>query len=326
MYELSLDWTHVYLSKKTVKVHRGFDSNTDINNPAITVGMIDGVHLGHRSILNELIKQARKFNGESVVITFWPHPRSVVSDSPVSLLNTLDEKLAIMQEIGIDHVFVIPFTREFSDASPEHFIKHLLFENLHFKAFIVGYDHHFGKNRSGDFEMVNKLSESLNFKAIQVPALQMDGINISSTKIRQALLSGEIVKANKFLGYPYSLSGTVIKGERLGHQLGFPTANLKTPAGKLIPANGVYAVKVLCRTGKIFHGMVNIGTKPTVNFDTKKLFVEVHLFNFSRDIYGETITLSFIQRIRDERKFTSTNELKAQIEKDKIAILQTINH
>ncbi len=287
--------------------------------------MIDGVHLGHRSILNELIKQAHEFNGESVVITFWPHPRSVVSDSPVSLLNTLDEKLAIIQEIGIEHVFVIPFTREFSDSSPEYFINHMLFENLHFKAFIVGYDHHFGKNRSGDFEMVNKLAKSLHFKAIQVPALQMDDINISSTKIRQALFSGQILKANKFLGYSYSLSGTVVKGEGLGHQIGFPTANLITPAEKLIPANGVYAVKVLCRSGKSFYGMLNIGTKPTINFEADKLFVEVHLFNFNQDIYGETITLSFIQRIRDERKFADINELKTQIEKDKITILQTIN-
>ncbi len=308
-----------------MNTHHGFDSIPHIKNPAITVGMIDGVHLGHQTILNELVRQARKFNGESVVITFCPHPRSVVSNNPVSLLNTLNEKLAIMQEKGIDHVIVLPFTREFSVLSPENFIKDLLFEKLHFKTFIVGYDHHFGKNRDGDFELVNKLAITLNFNAVQVPAFQMDNINISSTKIRDALLSGQITTANKFLGYPYSLTGTVIKGERLGHQLGFPTANLKVPAEKLIPANGVYAVKVACRTGQQFYGMLNMGVKPTVNSNAGKLFIEVHIFDFNRNIYGETITISFLGKIREEKKFSNTDALKKQIEKDKITIFQMIN-
>lgn len=305
--------------------YHSLDTIKNIKNPVITVGMLDGIHLGHQTILKEVIRQAKKNNGESVVITFWPHPRSVVSNSPVLLLNTLDEKLAIMQSVGIKHVVVLPFTREFSVFAPDDFIC-LLFEKLHFKTIILGYDHHFGKNRDGDFKMVSQLAKKINFSAIQVPAFQIDNINVSSTKIRNALFSGKVAQANKFLGYHYSLIGMVIKGEGIGHQLGFPTANLKTPSEKLIPANGVYAVKVTCRTGQQFYGMLNIGKNPTVNINTDKLFIEVHIFDFNREIYGETITILLLEKIRNEKRFSNINELKKQIEKDKETIFKLISH
>ena len=286
--------------------------------------MLDGVHLGHQTILKELTRQAKNIGGESVVITFWPHPRSVVSDNPVSLLNTLDEKLAIIQNSGIDHIIVLPFTREFSVLSPEDFVKDLVFEKLHFKVFIVGYDHHFGKNRHGDFELVSRLGKTLNFKAVKISALQSDNVNISSTKIREALAAGNIKTANKFLGYHYTLTGTVIKGEKLGTKLGFPTANLKFPPEKLIPAKGVYSARVTCRNGDIHYGMVNIGDKPTVNSDTEKLFIEVHIFDFNRRIYGENITISLLEKIRNEQKFNDIATLRNQLEKDKLTILKTL--
>ncbi|MCD6366180.1 MAG: bifunctional riboflavin kinase/FAD synthetase [Bacteroidales bacterium] len=308
-----------------MKTHHSFDTINNIKNPAITVGMVDGVHLGHQAILKELARQAQNIGGESIVITFWPHPRSVVSDNPVLLLNTLDEKLVIIQEAGIDHVVVLPFTREFSVLSPKDFIKTLLFEKLHFKVFIVGYDHHFGKNRHGDFELVSKLGKELNFKAVKVSALQLNNINVSSTKIREALAEGNIKTANRFLSYHYSLTGTVIKGEKLGTKLGFPTANLKFPQEKLIPAKGVYSAQVICRNGDIHYSMVNIGNKPTVNSDTEKLFIEVHIFNFDRRIYGENITISLLEKIRNEKKFNDITALRNQLEKDKLTILKTLN-
>ncbi|MCD6366934.1 MAG: riboflavin biosynthesis protein RibF, partial [Bacteroidales bacterium] len=256
--------------------------------------------------------------------TFWPHPRSVVSDNPVLLLNTLDEKLAIIQEAGIDHVVVLPFTREFSVLSPENFVN-LLFEKLHFKVFIVGYDHHFGKNRHGDFELVSRLGKILNFMAVRVSAFQLDNINVSSTKIREALAGGNIKTANTFLGYHYSLTGTVIKGEKLGTKLGFPTANLKFPPEKLIPAKGVYSAQITCRNGETHYGMVNIGDKPTVNSDTEKLFIEAYIFDFDRRIYGENITISLLEKIRNEKKFNDITALRNQLKKDKLTILKTLN-
>ncbi len=307
-----------------MKIDHSLNAINKIKNAVITVGMIDGVHLGHQVILKELVSQAKNIEGESVVITFWPHPRSVVSDNPVLLLNTLDEKLAIIQEAGVDHIIVLPFTREFSILSPEDFVN-LLFEKLHFKVFIVGYDHHFGKNRHGDFELVSKLGKELNFKAVRVSAFQIDNVNVSSTKIREALTEGNITTANRFLGYYYSLTGTVVKGEKLGTKLGFPTANLKFPPEKLIPAKGVYSAKITCRNGDIHYGMVNIGNKPTVNSDTEKLFTEVHIFDFNRRIYGENITISLLEKIRDEKKFNDTTALRKQMENDKLIILKTLN-
>ncbi|HIE16413.1 MAG TPA: bifunctional riboflavin kinase/FAD synthetase [Bacteroidales bacterium] len=287
--------------------------------------MLDGVHLGHQKILQALINKAKYHNGKSVIITFWPHPRLVISNEPILLLNTLDEKLSLIREKGVDYVFILPFTREFSMLSPDKFIL-FLYEELKFKGIIIGYDHHFGKDGSGNFNLVKKISKSFIFDVVQVSAFKKNNKNISSTKIRNLLLSGNILRANEFLGYHYTISGTVIKGNKLGCRLGFPTANLKIPQEKLIPANGVYAVKVFCRNGQSFLGMLNIGKKPTVNTDTKKLFIEVHIFNFDRDIYGESITASILDKIRDEKKFSNTNELKKQLEKDKQIISQRINH
>lgn len=303
-----------------MKVYNSLSEIKSVTHSVITVGMLDGVHLGHKKILSELVREAHIINGTSVVITFWPHPHSVVSQDPTFLLNTLEEKIALFEAFGIDVVVVQPFTREFSSLSPEYFIEKKLYPQLQFKTFIVGYDHHFGKDRHGDFNIVKQFSKKLHYKSVQVSALTIDGVNVSSTKIRKALTDGNIQLANKYLGYDYSITGTVIKGDCLGHTMGFPTANLQPAKEKIIPALGVYAVRVFCKNGSIHSGMLNIGHKPTVNKIVERTYIEVNIFDFSRNIYGESLTISLVEKIRDEKKFDNIDALRTQIEKDKIRI------
>ena len=302
-----------------MKIHYSLD-NLAIANPVVTVGTMDGVHLGHRLILRRLHEYAMQIKGESVLITFWPHPRRVVHGEEVQLLNTLDEKIQILsQTTSLQHLIVLEFTEQLSQYAPQDFITNLLYPALHFKGFLVGYDHHFGRNRAGDFELVKHLGHRLHFEAFRIEALSVDGDNVSSTKIRKALFNGQVEKANRYLGYAYPLSGAVVQGDALGRRLGFPTANVSVESCKLLPLNGVYAAKVFLEN-KIFKAVVNIGVRPTVAQQASKRVVEVHLFDFDGDIYGKPLRVELIKFIRAEQKFLSLQDLKRQIENDKITV------
>jgi riboflavin kinase/FMN adenylyltransferase len=291
-----------------------------IKRPVLTLGSFDGVHLGHLKVISRLNEIAKETGGESVILTFSPHPRQVLypKEHNIKLLNTMDEKIALLEKAGVDNIIFYPFTIEFSKLSYTEFVKDLLIGELGMKFLVVGYDHRFGSNREGDFTQLNELSKEFGFAIEKEEALNLQDVNISSTKIRNALAIGDIELVRSFLGYDYSLSGKVVPGQKLGRKIGFPTANIKIEnADKLIPAVGVYAVNIEIE-GEMFSGMLNMGMRPTVS-NNGDFSVEVNIFDFDRDIYGKNIKVSFIGRIRGERKFEGLDELKTQLAKDKSA-------
>jgi len=300
-----------------VKVYYNLADFEPINNATVTSGTFDGVHLGHQKILQILRETAQESKGESVVLTFWPHPRMVVShdSQDLKLLSTIDEKIQLLEKQGVNHLLVIPFTREFSELSSEEYVHEILIDGIGTKKLVIGYDHRFGRNREGGFDYLNNNSARFGIEIEEIPRQEIDHLTISSTKIRHALLEGHIHSANELLGRPYSFSGVVVKGRQLGRTIGFPTANVHVyETYKLIPANGVYAVRTLVR-GKWLNGMMNIGNRPTVEGIGRTQ--EVNIFNFDDDIYGETLTVELIEYIRSEQKFSGIDELKAYIKKDK---------
>lgn len=307
-----------------MKVYRGIDEFENIENAVVTTGTFDGVHVGHRKILNRLGQVAENVNGESVLLTFYPHPRSVLQpESQIKMLNTLDEKIDLLENAGIDNLIIHPFTKEFSRTSSVEFVRDILVNKIGTKKLVIGYDHHFGRNREGSFEHLKEFGPVYGFDVEEISALDIDEVNVSSTKIRKALEEGDVQTANTFLSYSYPLSGKVIEGEKLGRSIGYPTANIDIEESiKLIPANGVYAVKVKVG-GEQFNGMLNIGVRPTVSQSREKS-VEVNIFDFDRDIYDEEITVEFIQRIRDEKKFDSSEELAGQLKQDKEACQEAL--
>ena len=292
-------------------------------NPVVTIGTFDGVHLGHREVISELRRHSMLSGGESVVFTFEPHPRIVIApqEDSLRLLSTKSEKIRLMEKIGIDHLVIYPFTKEFSKLTYDEFVSEILVKEMNISSLVVGYDHRFGKGRQGDFNSLEMLSKTLNFNVEQLSQLVVDNKVVSSTKIRQALEEGNISKANHFLGYQYTLSGKVIEGNQLGRKIGFPTANIDTyDRHKLVPADGVYAVLVESG-GQILKGMLNIGIRPTVNYNADHKSIEVHIFNFDEDIYNSDITILFVEKIRNEQKFEGIELLKEQLINDqKIAI------
>ena len=282
----------------------------------VTTGTFDGVHLGHQQIIKRLIETATKSNGETVLLTFFPHPRMVLfPDYKPLLLNTLEEKTVLLEKAGIDHLIIHPFNREFSMLSSKEFISEILVKTLQTKKLVIGYDHHFGKNREGSFDHLKEFGPIYGFDVEEIPAQEVEHTGVSSTKIRQALTKGDVETANSFLGYSYMLSGTVVKGRMIGRSIDFPTANLQVhDPFKLIPADGVYAVNV--KRGKDqLKGMLNIGMRPTV--DGKARTIEVNILDFNADLYGETLTLEFVKRLRDEIKFDGIESLKQQLFKDR---------
>ena len=290
--------------------------------PVVTIGTFDGVHLGHREVISELKRISSLSGGESVIFTFEPHPRIVLTpnEDSLRLLSTQDEKISLMEKIGIDHLVIFPFTIEFARLSYLDFVTNILVGMMHISGLVVGYDHRFGQGRKGDFKSLEELSESLNFKVEQLSELLVDNKVVSSTKIRAALEKGDVVKANHYLGYRYSISGRVIKGNQLGRKLGFPTANIEaSDRYKLIPRDGVYAVFVET-AGKGYKGMMNIGSRPTVNYNADHKSIEVFIFDFDLDIYHADITVSFVDRIRNEQKFESIDQLRQQLENDRISV------
>ena len=298
-----------------MKVFKNFNEYSSQKPLALTLGMFDGVHLGHKSIIDELIKVGSENDLETAILTFWPHPRFVFNpDEDLKLLNTLEEKKSLIEKYGINNLFLKEFDEEFRNLTGEEFVRKILIEKLNVKYLIIGYDHSFGKNKSGNFELLQKLSKELGFEVEQMEAINIHENNISSTKIRNALLKGKIQEANEMLGYPYSVSGIVAHGKKLGRTIGYPTANIETESIKLLPKKGAYIVETIVKYQQ-YKGMLSIGTNPTVNGE--KLTVEVYILDFNEDIYGEKITVKFRDFLHEEIKFEGLEKLIERLDEDK---------
>ncbi|MFO8235556.1 MAG: bifunctional riboflavin kinase/FAD synthetase [Bacteroidales bacterium] len=295
-------------------------------NPVVTIGVFDGVHKGHKKLLRRLKEEAAKTGGESVIVTLWPHPRLVLGKDikNLKLLNTLEEKELLMEQNQIDNLVIVPFNKQTSLSSACDFTESILVNYVKVHKLIIGYDHHFGKGREGEYKDLKACSEKYNFELERVEAEDVEGIKISSTKIRESLLNGQLRTANNYLGYEYFISGTVAGGHQIGNKLGFPTANIEVRNPyKLIPKDGVYAIRANIE-GKNYHGMLNIGYRPTFDKYGFRKTIETHLFDFKKDIYNKKMLIHFIQRIRDERKFNNVEELVEQLKKDKKTIKQLL--
>ena len=303
-----------------------FSNIKEYNNKksVVTIGTFDGVHIGHKKILERIIFNAKELNCESVVLTFFPHPRMVLQDnSVVQLLNTVDEKTLLLEKTGIDNLIIHPFNQEFSRLTAEEFVRQILVNQLNIRKIIIGYDHRFGRNRTANINDLIVFGEEYGFEVEQISAQEINDNAVSSTKIRNAILEGNITLANNYLGYNYFFSGIVVKGKQLGRTIGFPTANIKINEDyKLIPKNGVYIIKSNYDKKTIF-GLMNIGTRPTVEGTNQT--IEVFFLDFDKTIYDETLTIEIIEFIREEQKFDSLNDLKSQINEDKNFALNYIN-
>ena len=329
-----------------MKVHHELaGSLPDFRQAVLTIGTFDGVHLGHRQIIQQMKEVAAAINGETVIITFHPHPRKIVSSVPgdIKLLNTLHEKITLLDAAGIDHLVVVPFDHRFANQTTEQYVKDFLYHYFKPHTVIIGYDHRFGKGREGNYQLMKQYGDLLGFEVKEISEQLMNEIVISSTKVRHALKENDIATANRFLGYPYFFEGVVIEGNKLGRTIGYPTANMHISSEeKLIPGNGVYAVTIVRREASgvsselsvvsglpamnhdplaisPLKGMMNIGLRPTV--DGKKKVIEVNIFDFDEDIYGETLQIHVHQYIRGEVKFNGLDELKGQLEKDKVTAI-----
>jgi riboflavin kinase/FMN adenylyltransferase len=301
-----------------MRVYKGLEDLPSFKNPVVTIGSFDGVHLGHRKIIEQIITKAKEVNGESVIITFNPHPRLVLHNETkgVSLLSTLDEKIDALEKLNVDVLVVVPFTKTFSEISAQAYIEDFLVANFHPHTLIIGYDHHFGNNRSGNFAMLAEKKIDYHFELEEIAAQEISHIAISSTKIRAALFQGNVKMANEYLCNNYTVFGKVVHGEKKGRLLGFPTANLQVmDYDKLIPAKGVYVVNVKVGAHQ-YRGMMNIGTRPTIT-DNDLVSLEVHILKLDQDLYGQYLTVEFLDRIRDEKKFSSLDELITQLTSDK---------
>ncbi|WP_452230838.1 bifunctional riboflavin kinase/FAD synthetase [Lacinutrix sp. MEBiC02404] len=298
--------------------------NLNSHKTIVTIGTFDGVHIGHRKIIERLVNTAKQEHLKSVVLTFFPHPRMVLQkDANIKLINTIEERSQILNQLGIDYLCIKKFTKEFSRLSAEEFVADILVKQLNIKKIIIGYDHHFGRNRSANIEDLKRFGKAYNFEVEEISAQDINDVSVSSTKIRTALTEGDIETANSFLGTNFMFNGKVTKGKGLGKTINFPTANIAIDeAYKLIPKQGVYVVRSTYKNQKLF-GMMNIGTNPTISDNTKQT-IEVHFFKFNENIYDENITVEILTRIRDEQKFESLEALKKQIEQDKIIALQYI--
>ncbi|WP_258099016.1 bifunctional riboflavin kinase/FAD synthetase [Marinoscillum pacificum] len=295
------------------------------NYSVVTSGTFDGVHFGHQKILKKIIQIAKEKGGKSVVLTFWPHPRFVLKpdSNDLKLLTTFEEKAQLLDQIGIDYLVKIPFTREFSELSSDEFIRQILVNKLNTQKLVIGYDHRFGKNREGGFDYLMEHSQDYGFEIEEIHRQDIEHVGVSSTKIREALANGNIHIANEFLEREYSITGFVKDGDRIGRSIGFPTANLDIPETyKLIPADGAYAVRVEV-DGKNYQGMLNIGQRPTVSGQERR--IEVNIFDFNEDIYNHRVKVAFVRLLRKEQKFSSIEELKDQLNKDRLQAIDILN-
>lgn len=311
-----------------MRVHRELaGSLPEFKKAVVTIGTFDGVHLGHRQIITQMKEEAAKIGGETVIITFHPHPRKIVSSVPgdIKLLSTLNEKIQLLEAAGVDHLVVVPFDHRFANQTAEQYVKDFLYHYFRPQMVIIGYDHRFGKGREGDYQLLKSYGQNLGFEVKEISEQLINEIVVSSTRIRRAIAENDSATANRFLGYPYFFEGVVIEGNKLGRTIGYPTANLHISSEeKLIPGNGVYAVTVVLNpeahhTGpnpaNVYKGMMNIGLRPTV--DGKKRVIEVNIFDFNKDIYGQTLQVHVQQYLRGEIKFNGLDELKAQLHQDR---------
>lgn len=307
-----------------MRVFKDLNKLPSFRNAIVTIGTFDGVHLGHQQIIKRIKSLAEEHDGESVIITFYPHPRFVINpdDQSLKLINTLDEKLELLEQYGVDNTIVAPFTVDFSQVPAIEYVKDFLVGNFHPKVITIGYDHRFGRNRSGGIELLQEYAPVFNYEVQEISAKTIEDLTISSTKIRRAIESGQVDSAQRLLGHPFSLRGFVTKGKQLGQKMGFPTANIEIPISyKIVPATGVYAAWAI-HEGKRFRAMMNIGYRPT--FEGTGKTIEVHLMDFDKDIYGEELRVDFVQMIREEQKFEGVDELIAQLKRDKLAALDIL--
>lgn len=309
-----------------MRVFEGLENIEKISNAVITQGTFDGVHVGHKGILNHVINEAKRLNGESVLITLYPHPRYIIQpeDNNLKLLTTLEEKKVLLEKLGIDILVVLPFDEKISNLTPLEYVRDLIVKHLHPVKMIVGYDHRFGKNREGSIVDLEKFGEAFGFMVEEIDAKTVEEITVSSTKIRKALEMGNIALANQYLGYAYTFSGSVERGMQLGRKMGYKTANIRiSDPLKRAPGNGIYAARAILN-GKLYDGMLSIGTNPTI--EEKASSIEIHLFDFNEDIYGQTLSINLVKKIRDEQKFNGLEALKAQLEKDEIECREILRH
>lgn len=309
-----------------MQVHRDIDNLPLFRNAVITIGTFDGVHMGHRQVINRLKAEAQVIGGETVIITFHPHPRKIVSSAilGIRLINTLEEKTELLREMGIDHLVVVPFTDAFANQPAEDFLANFIVGRFHPHTIIIGYDHRFGRDRLGDYRLLERKAEQYNYQLKEIPKHVLENISISSTNIRESILHSDIATANKLLGYDFFFSGEVVHGDKLGRKLGYPTANLRSlHEEKIIPGNGIYAVYAETEgSGKKMKGMMSIGFRPTV--DGKKRVVEVNIFDFDKEIYGQTLKVIVKKYLREEVKFDGLEALVKQIDQDKIESLKVL--
>jgi riboflavin kinase/FMN adenylyltransferase len=313
------------LKEPEMFIHKGYE-DLHLRNPVVTLGIFDGVHRGHLVVITGLVNRAKETNGDSVIITFDPHPKKVLSNSneELTFLTSLEEKIFLLEKTGIDHLIIIPFDREFSNREACEFVGEVLIKKIGSKHLIVGFNHHFGRKGEGDFNAIKKCAESFNLNVEQIRALNTESGIISSSSIRNALLNGNLEEANNLLGYDYFMNGTIVTGKKLGRKIGYPTANIKPDySDKLIPKDGVYAVEIYFE-GEKYDGMMSIGLNPTVNKGSDPRTIEANIFNFNRDIYGVKIRVVFRFRLRDELKFESLEALADQIELDKKKAMQLL--
>lgn len=309
-----------------MQIHRNIEALPGFMNAVVTIGTFDGVHEGHRKVIQQLIDEAKKINGESVIITFHPHPRKVVHSSILGLrlITTLDERIQLLRSLGVDHLVIIPFTEVFANQLPEAYLCDFLIERFKPHTIIIGYDHRFGRDRQGDYQLLEALQEKYRYRLQEIPKHVLDNISISSTKVREAILKGDMTTANHLLGYTFFFEGEVVHGNKLGRELGYPTANLKIQdEEKIVPGNGVYAVYVkTAGREELLKGMMSIGLRPTVNGKTRT--IEVNIFDFDEMIYGQTVRVYVKQFLREEVKFDSLEAMVKQIAHDKINSLAVL--
>ena len=281
----------------------------------VTIGTFDGVHFGHQKILEKLVSEAKEAGKKAVLLTFFPHPRMVLQkDATIELINTIDERAKLLKKTGLDYLIIHPFSKEFSKTTALEFVKDILVDTFNISKLIIGYDHHFGKNREGNIEQLTEYSHKYNFTVEEIPAQDIDDVSVSSTKVRRALAAGNLKTANNYLGYNFMLNGVVVNGKKLGGKIGYPTANIDVKeAYKLIPKTGVYVVRSFIENNLVF-GMMNIGNRPTVNGNHQT--IEVHFFDFNEDLYHKSLTVELIYFLRDEHKFDSLDSLVLQLKED----------
>jgi riboflavin kinase/FMN adenylyltransferase len=306
-----------------MQVHRSIEGIPRFTNAVITIGTFDGVHEGHKKIIDALILEARSVQGDAIIVTFQPHPRKIINPNEhLQLINTLDEKTELLERSGIDHLVIVPFSQEFASQTADEYIENFLISRFHPHTIIIGYDHHFGKGRKGNFMLLAEKADHYSYRLLEIPKYILQEVAVSSTQIRNALLESDVEKANKLLGYEFFFEGIVINGDRLGRKLGYPTANIKyTDPDKIHLGHGVYAAYTNVN-GVLYKGMLSIGNRPTIENSDER--VEINIFDFDEDIYGKTIRIMVKKYLRGQEKYTSLEELKTQLAIDKQSSLRVL--